>query len=114
MSTDAMDAAKIVQDALEDKLAEDIRMLDLRGLSNIADCFVIASGKNVNHLRAMADEVEQNLFAAGVKLHHSEGYSSGTWILLDFGNMLVHLFNKEERAFYGLEHVWGDAKDVVV
>ena len=109
MSTDAMDAAKIVQDALEDKLAEDIRMLDLRGLSNIADCFVIASGKNVNHLRAMADEVEQKLFAAGVKLH-----LSCTWILLDFGNMLVHLFNKEERAFYGLEHVWGDAKDVVV
>ena len=107
MSTDAMDAAKIVQDALEDKLAEDIRMLDLRGLSNIADCFVIASGKNVNHLRAMADEVEQKLFAAGVKLHHSEGYSRQI-------SVLVHLFNKEERAFYGLEHVWGDAKDVVV
>lgn len=112
MNIDAMEAAKIVQNALEDKLGEDIRVLDLRGLSNIADCFVIASGKNVNHLRAMADEVEQKLFAAGVKLHHSEGYSSGTWILLDFGSLLVHLFNKEERAFYGLEHVWGDAKDV--
>ena len=109
---DAIEAAKVAQAALEDKLGEDIRLLDLRGLSNIADCFLIASGKNVNHLRSMADEVEQKLFKEGIKLHHSEGYSGGTWILLDFGNLLVHLFNKEEREFYGLDHVWSDAKDV--
>ncbi len=108
----ALEAAKIVQAALDDKLGEDIKVLDLQGLSNIADCFVIASGKNVNHLRAMADEVEQKLFKEGIKLHHSEGYSGGTWILLDFGSLLVHLFNREERDFYGLDHVWGDAKNV--
>ena len=107
---EAFEAAKIAQKALDDKLAEDIQVLDLKGLSNIADCFVIASGNNVNHLRALADEVEQKLFKVGEKLHHSEGYNGGTWILLDFGNLLVHLFNKEERNFYSLERVWGDAK----
>ena len=105
----ALEAAKVAQAAIEDKLGEDIKVLDLQGLSNIADCFVIASGKNANQLHAMANEVEQKLFKEGIKLHHSEGYSSGTWILLDFGNLLVHLFNREEREFYGLDHVWGDA-----
>ena len=105
----ALAAAMVAQAAIEDKMGEDIKVLNLQGLSNIADCFVIASGKNVNQLRAMADEVEQKLFKEGIKLHHSEGYSGGTWILLDFGNLLVHLFNREDREFYGLDHVWGDA-----
>ena len=105
----ALEAAKVAQAAIEDKLGEDIKVLNLQGLSNIADCFVIASGKNVDQLRAMAGEVEQKLVEEGIKLHHSEGYSGGTWILLDFGNLLVHLFNREDRAFYGLDHVWGDA-----
>lgn len=108
----ALEAAKVAQAAIDDKLGEDIKVLNLKGLSNIADCFVIASGKNVNQLRAMADEVEQRLFKEGIKLHHSEGYSGGTWILLDFGTLLVHLFNREERAFYGLDHVWSDAPSV--
>ena len=95
----ALEAAKVAQAAIEDKLGEDIKVLNLQGLSNIADCFVIASGKNVNQLRAMADEVEQKLFKEGIKLHHSEGYSGGTWILLDFGNLLVHLFDREDREF---------------
>ena len=105
----ALEAAKVAQAAIEDKLGEDIKVLNLQGLSNIADCFVIASGKNANQLHAMANEVEQKLYKEGIKLHHSEGYSSGTWILLDFGNLLVHLFNREDREFYGLDHVWGDA-----
>ena len=105
----ALEAAKVAQAAIEDKLGEDIKVLDLQGLSYIADCFVIASGKNANQLHAMANEVEQKLYKEGIKLHHSEGYSSGTWILLDFGNLLVHLFNREQREFYGLDHVWGDA-----
>lgn len=109
---EAIEAAKIAQAALDDKMGQNIQVLDLRGLSNVAEFFVIASGNNVNHLRAMADEVEQKLFQAGVKMHHSEGYSGGTWILLDFGSILIHLFNKEERDFYGLEHVWSDAKTI--
>ncbi|MDD3394107.1 MAG: ribosome silencing factor [Clostridia bacterium] len=108
----ALEAAKIAQEALEDKLGQDIRVLDLKGLSNIAECFVIASGNNVNHLRAMADEIVRKLHQENIRLHHSEGYSGATWILLDFGSLLVHLFNKEQRDFYGLDHVWSDAKNV--
>ncbi len=107
-----LEAVELVRQALDDKMGEDIKVLDLRGLSNITDFFVIASGNNVNHLRAMADETEQKLFKAGIKLHHSEGYNAATWILLDFGNILVHLFNKEERSFYSLDHVWSDAKKI--
>ncbi len=112
MSKEALEAAKIAQEALEDKKAEDIKVLDLKGLSNIADYFVIASGNNANQLRAMADQVGEKLFEAGYKLNHSEGYSGATWILLDYGPLLVHLFNKEERNFYSLERVWGDAKEI--
>ena len=107
-----LEAAKLAQEALEDKKGEDIKVLDLIGLSNIADYFIIASGNNVNQLRAMADSVEEKLFKEGYKLHHSEGYSGGAWILLDFGNIIVHLFNKEERNFYSLDRVWSDAKEV--
>lgn len=107
-----LEAAKLAQEALEDKKGEDIKVLDLIGISNIADYFIIASGNNVNQLRAMADSVEEKLFKEGYKLHHSEGYSGGAWILLDFGNIIVHLFNKEERNFYSLDRVWSDAKEV--
>lgn len=109
---DVLEAAKLAQQALENKKAEEVKILDLQGLSSIADYFVIANGSNINQLHAMADEVEKELFEAGYKLHHSEGYQGGTWILLDFGSLLVHLFNKEERNFYSLDRVWGDAKTV--
>lgn len=112
MGNDFLSAAKLAQEALEDKKAEDVKILDLVGLSNIADYFVIASGNNVNQLHAMADEVEERLFKAGYPLNHSEGYQTGTWILLDFGSLLVHLFNKEERNFYSLDRVWSDAKEI--
>lgn len=109
---DMLEMANIARQALEDKLGADIRVLDLRGISNIADFFVIASGNNSNQLRAMADMAEEKLFKAGLKLHHSEGYSGGVWILLDFGSIIIHLFNKEQREFYSLDRVWADAKEV--
>ena len=109
---DMLEMANIARQALEDKLGADIRVLDLRGISNIADFFVIASGNNSNQLRAMADMAEEKLFKAGLKLHHSEGYSGGVWILLDFGSIIIHLFNKDQREFYDLDRVWADAKEV--
>ncbi len=112
MDLDFKEAARLAKEALEDKKAEDIRVLDLNNLSNITDYFVIASGNNVNQLRAMADAVEEKLFKAGYKLHHSEGYQGGIWVLLDFGNVIIHIFNKEQRDFYSLDRVWGDAKEI--
>ena len=112
MNEEITKGAIIAKEALEDKKAEDIKVLDLKGMSNIADCFVIASGNNINQIRAMADEVEEKMFKAGYTLHHSEGYQAGVWILLDYGDIIVHLFNKENRKFYNLEKVWGDAEDI--
>jgi len=109
---DMLEMANIAKDALDEKLGKDVKVLDLRGLSNIADFFVIASGSNPNQLRAMADLVEEKLFKAGLKLHHSEGYTGGMWILLDFGNIIVHIFNSEQRDFYSLDRVWADAKEI--
>ena len=107
-----LEAVKAAQEALEDKKGEDIKALDLRGISNIADYFIIASGNNPNQLRAMADSVEEKLFKVGYKLHHSEGYQGGVWLLLDFGPIVVHIFNKEQRGFYDLDRIWADAKEV--
>ncbi len=107
---DLIEAAKIARDALEDKKAEDIKILDLRHLSSVAECFVIASGNNVNQLKAMADNTEEQLFKHGIKLHHSEGYHSGAWVLLDFNGLVVHLFVKDRREFYDLDRVWADAE----
>lgn len=107
---DFIEAAKIAKDALEDKKAEDIKILDLRNLSSVAECFVIASGNNINQLKAMADNVEEKLFKNGIKLHHSEGYHSGAWVLLDFNGLVVHLFVKDQREFYDLDRVWADAE----
>lgn len=110
--TDTFQAAKAAYKALDDKLAEDIKVLEIKDLSPLADYFIIASGKNSNQLRAMADEVDEQLFRMGFRLKHSEGMTSKNWILMDFGDIVVHLFSKEDRAFYNLERIWGDAKEI--
>ena len=111
LHNEALKMAEIAKEALDDKMGEDIKVLDLSGLSNIADFFVIGSGSNPNQVRAMADSANGKLFKAGYKLHHSEGYSGGAWILLDYGNLIIHIFDREQRSFYSLERIWGDAKE---
>lgn len=110
--TDTFQAAKAAYKALDDKMAVDIKVLEIKGISSLADYFVIASGNNPNQLRAMADEVDEQLFKAGFRLKHSEGMTSKNWILMDFGDIVVHLFNKEDRGFYNIERIWGDAKEI--
>ncbi len=97
---------------LDDKLAKDIKILEISELSPIADYFIIASGSNPNQIKAMADSVEEELHKAGFPLKHSEGMQTGSWVLLDFGDIIVHLFNDEDRDFYSLERIWGDAKEI--
>lgn len=103
-------AVKAAYKALDDKLAVDIRVLEIGEISPMADYFIIASGNNPNQLKAMADTVEEALYKAGCKLNHSEGMQTKSWLLLDFGEIVVHLFNKEDRDFYNLERIWGDAR----
>jgi len=106
------DAIKVAYAATDDKMGEDILVLDISGISPIADYFLIASANNSNQLKAMADFVEEKLAATGVYVRHVEGAQTARWILLDFGYIIVHLFHKEEREFYRLEKVWGDARNV--
>lgn len=96
--------------ALEDKKAEDIRVIDIETVSVIADYFIIATGTNANQIKAMADEVEEKLGRAGFLLKQKEGYEHANWVLLDFGDVIVHIFDKENRFFYDLERIWRDGK----
>lgn len=103
-------AVAALREALDLKFGQDIVVMDLRGVSTIADYFVIATGASQPQLAALAEVTEETLTAHGLALHHTEGVKAGNWVLLDFGSVIVHLFDKENRQFYNLERVWGDAK----
>ena len=109
MNKEFIPMVKAAYEGLEDKFAKDIVVLDISNVSVMADFFIIATAGNANQMKAMADEVGERLLKQNVKLRHSEGYGRSSWVLLDFGVIIVHLFTKEERAFYNLERVWGDA-----
>ena len=104
--------AAIAYKALDEKKGEDIRILDISNVSIIADYFVIASGANTNQLLAMCDEVQEKLGRAGLELRQMEGNRSSSWILLDYGDVIIHLFSRDDRLFYDLERVWGDGKEI--
>ncbi|MCL2500201.1 MAG: ribosome silencing factor [Defluviitaleaceae bacterium] len=103
-------AVAALRDALDSKFGKDIVVMDLRGISTIADYFAIATGTSQPQLTALAKAAEETLAAHGLRLNHSEGMATGNWVLLDFGSVIVHLFDNESRQFYNLERVWGDAK----
>ena len=107
-----MEIAKLAVKALEDKKAEDIRVIDISNVSVLGDYFIFASGSNRNQIHAMSDEVERILGKNGYPVKHIEGYDNANWILLDFGDIIVHLFDRENRLFYNLERIWRDGKEV--
>lgn len=104
--------AKIALAGLEDKKAEDLRVIDISDVSVMADYFIIASGKNRNQVQAMADNVEEKLHAEGIHPRQIEGYQTANWILMDFNDVIVHVFNEEDRMFYNLEKIWLDGKAI--
>jgi ribosome-associated protein len=106
---DAETTARRAAEAALEKKAEDVVLVDLRGKSTYADFLVICSGTNERQLEAVADSVEESLHAAGQRLIGSEGGRGGRWVLLDFGDVVVHVFEAEERAHYDLEGLWSDA-----
>lgn len=103
---------KKVYQALNDKKAEEITLLEIGQINPIADYFVIASGSNVNQLNAMKDAVDEVMYTNGLHARQIEGNSKSTWILMDYGDMIVHLFSKEDRLFYNLERIWKDGKEI--
>ena len=90
--------------------AEDIIIMDVRDLTNIADFFVLCSGNSDTQIKAIADAIIEGLEKKDVRVWHIEGYTSLRWVLLDYVDFVVHIFQKEVRSFYGLERLWGDAK----
>lgn len=98
--------------ALDEKKGVNIKIIDIRDISVVADYFLIAGASNQNQIRALTDNVEEKLSEAGCNVSHIEGYSSANWILMDYKDVIVHVFNEEDRLFYDLERIWQDGKTI--
>ena len=98
--------------ALDGKMASDIKLLETRDITVLADYFVICTAKSTTHIKTLGEEVEKALQEQGETALRSEGYRSGGWVLVDFGCVIVHIFLDEIRKFYNLEHLWADAPQV--
>ena len=107
---ETLEIVKTAVEALRDKKAEDVTVIDITGVSSIADYFIIANGNNQNQLTAMQDAVDEALYTAGLHAKQIEGNNKSTWILMDYEDIIVHLFSKEDRLFYDLERIWRDGK----
>ena len=112
METNARELARLAIKALEDKKAEDIKVIDISKVSVIADYFIIAGGNNRSQIQALCDNVSEQLGRAGYPEKQIEGYDTANWILLDFGDIIVHIFDKENRLLYDLERIWRDGTQV--
>jgi ribosome-associated protein len=97
-----------------DKKARDLVALDLREVASFTDYFVICTGNNARHVQSIADSVEEVLRKAGRRPLHTEGYSAAEWILLDYGDFIMHVFNPTSRKFYDLERLWRDARRIAL
>ncbi len=106
--------AKTACHALSEKKADDIKVIDISEVSVLADYFIIANGTNESQVRAMVDAAEEELEKAGYPVKQIEGTGNGGWVLLDFGDVIIHIFDRENRLFYDLERIWRDGKEVDV
>ncbi|GIM48358.1 ribosomal silencing factor RsfS [Collibacillus ludicampi] len=114
MSDKMVELAQLAANAAADKKARDIVILDIRGLSVIADYFVICSGNSSTQVQAIVKEIREKLEKRGLMMKGMEGFDEARWVLLDFGDVVVHVFRQEEREFYNLERVWGDATQLSI
>ena len=98
---------KIVE-ILEDKKAKDISIINIEEITSLADYFVICTGTSTTHIKTLADELDERMDKQGFKPLRKEGYNSARWILIDYGDVVVHIFHEEDRSFYKLERLWSD------
>ena len=110
---DSKEMVKLAVSALEDKKGEDIKIIDIHDVSVLADYFIIADGNNASQVQAMADNVEEVLGKAGYVCRQIEGYQNASWILMDYGDVIIHAFSRDDRLFYDLERIWRDVKTIV-
>ena len=108
----AGELVEIAAAAASSKKAQNIVIMDMQKVLPVTDYFLIASGTSVPQVQAIADAIEEKLAEAGLQFLHKEGYREGDWVLLDYGSVVVHVFQPEARAFYRLESLWGDADRV--
>ncbi|MBR3367891.1 MAG: ribosome silencing factor [Lachnospiraceae bacterium] len=104
--------ARIAIDALESKKAVDVRIIDISEVSVLADYMIIAGGNNTPQIQALADAVTEAIEKAGTPIRQTEGYDAGNWVLLDFGDIIVHVFDAQNRLLYDLERIWRDGKQI--
>lgn len=104
--------AKLAFEAMDDKLAKDIKIIDISNVSVFADYFLIANGTNRNQVQAIADNVDEVMHKAGYPVKSTEGFQTANWILMDYNDIIVHVFSEEDRAFYDLERIWKDGTEV--
>ena len=108
-----MEKLDIIKNALEDKKATNIEILNVSGQTSLGDYFVVASCQSTIQVRACVDEVEEKMSDAGFPIKHKEGYRGGSWILMDYGDIIVHVMQQETREFYAIERLWDDAGTVI-
>ncbi len=108
----SLETAKLAAKAIDSKKGADIRVIKVDGVSVIADYFVIATGFSSTQVKALADEVEFRLKEAGETVSHIEGHKNDTWILLDYVDVIVHVFSDEAREYYDLDKMWADGENV--
>ena len=105
---EAKEMAKHAVAALEDRKAVDVKVIDIENISTLADYFIIASGTNRNQVQAMSEAVEEELEKHGIRPKSIEGYQTANWILMDYGDIVLHIFDEENRLFYDIERIWKD------
>jgi ribosome-associated protein len=110
----SLEAAKLCAEAAGNKKAFDILILDLRSLTYITDYFVICSASNTTQVGAISDGIGEALAKAGVRPSHVEGEAGANWVLMDYGDIVVHIFDEQTRIYYSLEKLWGDAPRIAV
>lgn len=109
-----MERIKTIVKALDDKRARNIDVLDISGLTSLGDYFIICECGSAVQVRACADEVDEKMSERGINCLHKEGYGGGNWILMDYGDVIVHIMQEETRQFYALERLWDDAPRIVI
>ena len=107
---DSKQITKIAFDALEDKKGVNIKVIDISNISILADYFIIAGGTNENQVKALADNVEEELAKVDVMPKQIEGYNNANWILMDYQDVIIHIFNEQDRLFFDLERIWSDGQ----
>ena len=104
--------AEIAVKALDSKRARDIKLLYVEEQTTLADYYVLATGNSITQIQALSGEVEHKLTEAGVAVGHIEGHGNGTWVLMDYGCVAVHVFSREARDFYNLDKLWSDSEQI--